>query len=314
MDQECGAGSSYTRRRGNATPGAKADHPGALFDGRRIMLPSFLLIGAQKCGTSSLASQLGAHPQVFMAPRKELDFFSMDENWNRGITWYESFFREATGEKAIGEASASYTMHPMFSSVPGRIAEKLPDARFLYIIRHPVKRIISNYMLRWYEDQMDDSLEAMVESHPQLLTCSRYHHQIEQYLPFFPRDRFLVILFEEFVADPPAIHKEIFRFLGVDTSFVVSDTRPKNVTADRVIEAPWMRAVRRIPLIKAIAKTLLPTPFIRRITRLGGVQKPQVEMPAGLRDKLVDELRPDIEALSDFAQRDFSKIWNLGVG
>ena len=75
-----------------------------------------------------------------------------------------------------------------------------------------------------------------------------------------------------------------------------------------------MRAVRRLPLIKPIAKTLVPAPLLGRITQLGGARRSVVEMPVVLHDKLVDELRPDIEALSDFAGRDFSKLWNLSVG
>jgi hypothetical protein len=278
------------------------------------MLPNFLLIGAMKCGTTSLADQLTVHPDIFVSDPKEPHFFAWNQHWERGIEWYESLFRDAEAAKAVGEASTTYTMHPVAPDVPPRIAQTLADVRFLYIVRHPIDRLVSHYMHRWYEGNTSNSLEAAIESDTQLLAYSRYHYQIQQYLPHFPPDRFLVLVFEEFTADPVAVHQQVYRFLGVDPSFVPGERPPKNVTDQKVRHGPWVRAARHIPFLRPIANTLFPATLRRRFVELGGKRKPRPEMSKALYDKLVDDLRPDIEGLSDFTRRDFRKIWNLGPG
>jgi len=283
------------------------------------MLPNFLLIGAMKCGTSSLASQLGTHPEILMSEPKELHFFSLDEKRERGLAWYESCFAKARGEAAVGEASTTYTMHPMITGVPARIADTLPDARFLYIVRHPIRRIISNYTHDWLLGernpmQVGDSnrdIEEVWESHPQFLPCSRYYYQIEQYLPHFPRERFLILVFEEFIENPRAIHRQIYEFLGVDPTFQRTSLAARYVTSERVREASWVWAARRVPLLKPLVKVLLPERFRRRVQRIGAEECPSVEVSKTWRRKVADTLRQDVEGLSDFTHRDFSKIWNL---
>src|SRR5437660_1291673 len=85
-------------------------------------LPTFLVIGAMKAGTDALWKYLRGHPQVHMAPTKELDFFAEELNWRRGLGWYEGQFEGAGAAVAIGEASTSYSKHPTHPGVPERIA------------------------------------------------------------------------------------------------------------------------------------------------------------------------------------------------
>ena len=274
------------------------------------MLPNFLLVGAQKCGTTSLAAQLAEHPQVFMSATKEIHFFSWEECWKRGGEWYRTFFEGADPTQAIGEASTTYTMHPVYPDVPARMAEMLPEARFIYIVRNPIERLVSNYMHLWLLGEADGDLETTIERKGELMAASRYWHQIEQYLGFFDRDRFLIIVFEEFSADARAAHEQVFRFLDVDPAFCPADLAPKYVTADRVRLAWWARAVRRIPLAGPAFRAL-PVALRERIRRLGGERKAKVDVPRRVRQRLVDELRREVEGLSDFTHRDFSKIWRL---
>jgi hypothetical protein len=285
------------------------------------MLPNFLLIGGMKCGTSSLARQLDAHPQIHFSPRKEIHFFSREENWARGQSWYESHFRDAKGELAIGEGSTSYAMYPLLPGVPARIAQTVPDVRFVYLVRHPLERIISNHRHQWlveegpwtFQQDVDKPLEESWRTHPQYLPCSRYYFQIEQYLQHFAPERFLILVFEEFKANPVAVHKQVYDFLGVDPTFEPTDLRPRNVTARRVREAAWMRVLRRVPGAKALGKVLLPEHLRIRVTALGGETAPRVGLSESARQDILSELREDIVALSDFAKRDFRKIWNLPI-
>lgn len=97
----------------------------------RVTLPNFLVIGAMKAGTTSMHRYLDAHPDVFMATQKELNFFIEELNWSKGLGWYEERFAEAGDATARGEASPGYAGYPVRRGVPERIAATLPDARFV---------------------------------------------------------------------------------------------------------------------------------------------------------------------------------------
>src|SRR3954447_8551846 len=108
------------------------------------MLPSFLVIGAKKAGSTSMHRYLASHPDVFMPAEKHLDFFS-GETWERGVDWYAEQFAKGDRCAARGEASNSYAAHPVVQGVPARIASVVPDVRLVYVIREPIARITSHY-------------------------------------------------------------------------------------------------------------------------------------------------------------------------
>ena len=108
-----------------------------------LRLPTFLVIGAPKAGTTSLHDHLRGHPDVFMPTRKEPDFFFRDAAWREGIASYARLFRRAGSVTAVGETSTSYSRYPHVPDVPERIALVVPDARLIYLVRHPVERMVS---------------------------------------------------------------------------------------------------------------------------------------------------------------------------
>ena len=122
-----------------------------------MTLPTFLIIGTMKGGTTSLHRYLRQHPEVFMPERKELNFF-LDEyagppidppeerNWSRGITWYERQFAGAEDERAVGEASANYSRYPTYPGVAERIAKIVPEMKLIYLMRNPIDRVLSHYL------------------------------------------------------------------------------------------------------------------------------------------------------------------------
>jgi hypothetical protein len=92
----------------------------------RQALPSFLIIGAMKAGTTSLYHYLKSHPQIHMSRIKELDFFVTELNWGRGLDWYsQQFSGIGTNVLAAGEASTNYTKYPRYKGVPERISMTL---------------------------------------------------------------------------------------------------------------------------------------------------------------------------------------------
>lgn len=276
------------------------------------MLPNFLLIGAMKCGTTSLADHLAGHPQIFMSVPKELHFFSWPDRWQRGLKWYESFFTAAAGYPRVGEASTTYTMHPTYPEVPARIADILPAARFLYLVRHPIDRVVSHYMHLWYLGATDAELEDLLAAGDELTAPSRYYYQLSQYLAFFPSERFQILVFEELTRDPVGVCRQAFRFLEVDPDYRPGDLSARNITAAKVRLYSWAQAVRRLPLVRPVFHALVPTRLRERVKQLCGQRRPPPPISPELREHLAAKFEEDVAALSDFAHRDFARLWQLG--
>jgi hypothetical protein len=196
------------------------------------MLPTFLVIGAAKSGTSSLFAYLRGHPEVFMSTPKELHFFS--HGWDRGLEYYESFF-EASGDfRARGEASTSYTQAPRFDGIPARIAKVLPDVRLVYLIRNPVDRIRSQYVHYVDRGREGRPLERAVRENPDYLDTSRYAFQLGLYLEHFERDRVLVVSTDQLRDSRSETMGEVYRFLGVDPEAPIRPLdRELNRSADK---------------------------------------------------------------------------------
>ncbi|HEX6393022.1 MAG TPA: sulfotransferase domain-containing protein [Acidimicrobiales bacterium] len=183
------------------------------------MLPNFLLIGAMKAGTDSLWEYLRAHPQVFMSVPKEIDFFVKELNWPRGIEWYESHFARTGAAQVIGEASTSYSKWPVHQGVPERIASVVPDVRIVYLVRHPIDRIHSQYLHQRLLGLERRSLSGAVLSDPSYLNFSRYGLQLRQYLDYFDRSQILVLKSEDLRHDRRATAECMANFLHIDNSW-----------------------------------------------------------------------------------------------
>ena len=153
------------------------------------MLPNFIIIGAEKSGTTTLAKILSDHHEIFMSIPKEPRFFS-DHNWDKGLKWYERLFDNAIGFKAIGEASVAYTWAPESVGTPQRIYDTLGEIKFIYIIRNPLERTISHYRHALFCNWMkkSTSIEDALKITPALIDCSKYFYQLEQYLKYFFRE------------------------------------------------------------------------------------------------------------------------------
>lgn len=187
--------------------------------------PKVFLIGAQKCGTTSLAKLLSSNTSICVSQPKEPNYYT--NNFDRGAEWYRSCFSES-GKVDI-DASTTYTMCPLSDralkikpgrasqvGVPARIFRDSPDARFLYIIRDPVKRLYSNYWHNVKYGYETADLEIAIANDPQYLHLSEYYGQLEKYLAYFPAERMHVVKFEDFVLDKLKYLNACERFIGVD--------------------------------------------------------------------------------------------------
>lgn len=212
----------------------------------QAVLPTFVVIGAMKTGTSSLASYLRVHPQVFMTTPKEPGFFSM--RWDKGVPWYEALFDGAGDAVARGEASTNYTKAPVLPHVPERMAQVIPDAKLIYVVRNPVTRIRSQYVHNVANKGERRKIAIAVRDNPDYLDFSRYAYQLGLFLEHYPRESILVISSERLRTDREASLKDVFQFVGVDAGVTIPNLHEEfNRGADKrripaVIEHPrlWL--------------------------------------------------------------------------
>lgn len=181
-----------------------------------VTLPTFLIIGAAKSGTTSLARYLGAHPDVFIPPAKEMRFFSEESNWDKGLDWYGSQFDDAGRCSAIGEASPAYSAYPTHMRVPEKISRTIPEVRLIYLVREPIARIMSHYRYAVDRGKEWRSADEAVTRRADYLHRSQYAMQLGRYLRFFPRDSILVIRSEDLLEQRAGTLRSVFEFIGVD--------------------------------------------------------------------------------------------------
>jgi hypothetical protein len=204
------------------------------------MIPSFIVVGGQRCGTNSFYKYLVAHPNVKRAlPGQEVHFF--DLNMERGMSWYRGHFPiwvRSSGKGAAplitGECSPYYMFHP---TAPYRIADSLPDVKLFVLLRNPVDRAFSHYQherARGYETlpfeeaidreperlggkeqkiSPDDTYISFNHQHFSYAARGRYADQLETLFSLFPRQNIMVLFSEELFRDPAANFSKALRFL-----------------------------------------------------------------------------------------------------
>ncbi|NNE18897.1 MAG: sulfotransferase [Myxococcales bacterium] len=216
-------------------------------------LPSFLMIGAQECGTESLYWSLARHPKVVPAVRKEVHFF--DRHFARGLAWYQEQFPSAVAGVITGEASPYYLFHP---HVPERVRSAIPDARLIAILRDPVDRALHHFEHNRKKGHIDvDSFAACLDQeaeqfpaaaqrllkepllndhihrHYSYIARGCYIDHLLQWERFFPRERFLILQAEAVFADPGPALATVVEFLGLppcpELSFEDLDEREHDV-------------------------------------------------------------------------------------
>lgn len=279
-----------------------------------MSVPTFLIIGAMKSGTTALHEYLRVHPDVFMV-QKELHFF-WDQNYSNGLEWYESLFAEAGSAKAIGEASPDYTAWPLYEHVPERAWSALPDAKLIYILRNPIDRLVSQYRqsaMMWGETRPID--EAVLDE-KWFLSRSRYAMQLERWLDQgYTRDRLLLLTNEDLRDHRQAVMTRVFDFVGVDPTFV-----PPNLETDVHVgtnlrrDRPTTEKLRNLGVFQ-VGRRLVP-PGVRHALWDRVASQPlardlrALDLRPDTRRELIERLRPDLEKLRTYMDPTFD-CWGL---
>lgn len=182
---------------------------------RQRKLPDFLIIGAQRSGTSSLYQHLARHPNVKRAARKEVHFF--DTHFHRGLDWYRAQFPFSG---VTGEASPSYLFLP---HVPERVKQALPTVKLIAILRNPIDRALSSYHHQTRKKRESRPFAEAIQFENWPVARERFHHaylarglyadQLEHWLKFFPKEQLLVLSAEKFFKEPSL--DRVCAFLGI---------------------------------------------------------------------------------------------------
>ena len=199
-------------------------------------LPDFILIGAPKCGTTSMYSYIETHPDFVPPLRKEIHYYSIHYRLTK--VFYRAHFPLVFEEGSItGEASPSYYWHP---HAPGRVKKDLPDVRLVMCLRNPVDRAYSDYWMQvrqgWEVLSFEDAIQqesGRVDSHYERVNREplywadnlsrhayvlrgRYQLHLRRWLDTFPRDRILFITIDQMKADPQGTFDRVCEHIGLD--------------------------------------------------------------------------------------------------
>lgn len=266
-----------------------------------MRLPDFAIIGAMKCGTTTLHEQLALRSGFFMSRPKEPNFFSDESEFARGVDWYAGLFAGADERQMCGESSTHYTKIPTHPHAAERMHALLPKARLIYVMRDPVERLISQYLHEWSTREVEGSLEDAVERHERFVAYSCYARQLEPYVERFGTGAILPVFFERLVAHPEEELARVCRFLGDRSNEPVTWRRERaqqNVSSERLLASPLRDALLRVPPLRWL-KDQLPRSVRERAKQLWRYEG-RPELSAAARARIEATIDADLARLGEW--------------
>ncbi len=267
------------------------------------VLPHFLVIGAMKAGTTSLAAALDSHPDVFIPAEKEPNVLARSSAPDEAIGRYAEVFRLAGAQRVLGEASPSSTkrhLHPHAADLARRALGE--DCRLVFVFRDPIERILShaNHLRR----RGEDPLSAEIDSESPLVLTSLYAWQLEPWIDAFGRDSLLLVDFERLVGDPDGALDAVQAHLGVARRHLELPHQNAGVSAR--LEGPFQWLVGSSDFYRVRVRERLPA-SVRTSARKVFASRSSVEpyRPGDLRltDGAREALRSDAAAFAGLLDR-----------
>ena len=297
---------------------------------KNINLPNLLIVGAAKCGTTSLHNYLKQHPDIFMSKQKEPHFLINsdigEDRIHKAITVledYEDMFKTDSIYKYKGESSVMYLAFPEFSIK--NIKKYLdPDVKIIIMLRNPVERAFAGYLhnLRYnpsenlsFEEVFEKSearyyQERDITPDTRYLHVGNYYSQVESFMSMF-NDNVLVIMYEDYVNNIDLCLANVFDFLDIDKISV--DTSRRHMVGGWIFKRKFLRNL-LIPKnnFKSLIKSFLPNKKIRKAIKQKIMNMSTVESPSISKDmhkKLTEYYRKDIDNLSKLLNKELN-CWN----
>ena len=195
--------------------------------GEKTDIVNIMIIGAMKCGTTSLFDYLSRHPEICPAIVKEPEFFSEKMGYEKYKSGkYADLFVINKVHRFTLDGSTGYTKYPTERGVAERIFKYGLSPKFIYIVRNPFDRIRSHYNFMLKEDE---DWNAEIES-PHLINTSKYFMQLEEYRKYFPKEEILVLDFDDWKKQPYPVLEGILKFIGASNYNFSKKVKVKNKT------------------------------------------------------------------------------------
>jgi hypothetical protein len=224
------------------------------------MKVGIFIVGAPKSGTTSLHYYLNEHPEILMSSVKEPDFFSDKEIVDQGLYYgtsrintsqkYHNLFSDNKDEKIFGESSVSYLFYP---EVPKRIKEYNTEAKIIIMLRNPVDRAFSHYLMDFRLGLLSDRFEDVFNKKEglkfqQYFLLGNYYSQVKRYFDEFSKENVHIIWYSDFKKDAEKEVQKVFNFISVDFNYKVnfenvhnSFSMPKNKIIRKIYSIVWLR-------------------------------------------------------------------------
>jgi hypothetical protein len=260
------------------------------------MKADFIIIGAQKSGTTSLAQQLELSPHICFSREKEPHFFSLAAEWSKDLGRYHELF-DPEDDQICGEASTSYSFLSEYPHVPKALYEYNPSMKLIYIMRSPVERIISHYSHKLMRGLGDSDPEREILRYPEYIDRTRYGYVISEYLKVFPRGQMLFLVFEEYVSNPSRTLQQICSFLGVpELNEVVSEAKNKSTGSHKSRISPMFYGDRLL--------SYSPRWLRRRLSNYITIKLPEKPVVSDIvRRKLWESLEDEVQSVEQYLGR-----------
>ncbi len=262
-----------------------------------MSLPDFLVIGAMKCGTSTLQTQLVAQPGIFMTTPKEPNFFSNDEIYAKGFGWYRGLYSGAASGDLKGEASTHYAKLPTYPKTVDRMKAVLKKPKLIYLIRNPIERAMSHYIHEWTEARMGNNSVEAFENHRELVEYGCYAMQIAPFIQEFGIENIFLSSLEQLKADPEGELRKIVQFIGLKHAVRWHDEiGAQNVSSERMRRFPMQDILIDSPPARLLRRKLVPK-FVRTKIRQTRTIRERPYLLDDLRNKLEQIFLEDREKL-----------------
>lgn len=268
--------------------------------------PDFIIIGSMKSATSTLHEQLALQPDFYMSIPKEPNYFSDDEVFSKGRDWYFSLFNKAKPEQKCGESSTHYTKLPDYSETISRMKTELPSVKLIYVLRHPVERLISHYIHQWSQNVISCDINTAITRYDELINYSRYAYQIQPFIEAYGRDNILFVFNEALRVRPQAELERLAAFLDVDASKVKWQTiSEQNVSSERVRKFKGYQFLIESAPMTWLRRVLISKEF-REWVRKNLTMKKKPELSEKNRLELERIFDADLRVLSQILGQDFT--------
>jgi succinoglycan biosynthesis protein ExoL len=270
-------------------------------------LPDFICVGAMRAGTTTLYDYCAQHPEIGVSRIKETDYFIKSKNFDRGIGWYKAQF--PSDAKICGEFSPNYSKASVFPDVPKRMHSVLPNAKIIYIVRHPVDRAISQYNHSYLSGQNPPDVNHLLGSHEweHLIDTSSYNRQLNLYLNHYHASQLLVLNLDDLKRDPMQTLTRVSHFLGVRDDWSVGNTLVENSSISLAALPKSVLRIGEMPVVTTL-KNYVPYRLKQWVKRL--LERKEIRIPPTFSDTIKRalwvDMYPDIQEFTEMTGIEFS--------